>query len=390
MSDPAIAARDVRKVYPVFRTPVDLARRHAPERGNAVVALDGVSLDVHDGEVVGIVGRNGAGKSTLLRILAGISPPTDGVVLTSGTVHALLDLGAGYNVFLSGRRNAQQRLALLGVPRREIPDLVDEVAAFAELEDVLDHPLRTYSTGMRMRLAFAVATARRPDVLLIDEVLAVGDEFFADKSFLRIQELASSGRATVVASHDRAQTFRLCSRIVWLEDGRVRAEGRPEEVLHTYVAHLHAFEVTGRVRVLEVELVDADGQPVTEVRSGGTVSMRVRYEAARDEPPIAVIAEWHHAQTGEAVLSAWSGDNAFVAPAGVGRGSIEIEYPSLPLGAGEYDFIVTLADAAQGAFPLELYDMWGPYTGRPTRVRVVGDGDGGLLALPATWSVRAA
>jgi lipopolysaccharide transport system ATP-binding protein len=387
-----VQAERLRKVYPIFRTPLDLVRRHDPARGRAVVALDDVSLHVDEGEIVGLIGRNGAGKSTLLRILAGIAPPTAGTVRTTGQVYALLDISAGLNQFLSGRANVEKRLAFMGVPRSRIADGVEEIVDFAELDDVIDEPIRTYSSGMRVRLAFAIATSHWPDILLIDEVLAVGDEFFADKSFRRIQEMTSSGRATVVASHDWLQTFRLCSRIVWLDQGRVRAEGRPEDLLYDYATYLNAYKLTGDVRLEDVTIVDADGLPARAVASGDSVRVRVKYATSSGAPPFAVFCGWMHARTGESVFSSWSGDDRFVVTPEPSSGAFEIEYPALPLAGGEYDFVLFLADAAQGAYPVEYYDMWGPQAGHDTRVRVDGEpaDSSGLVRLDSTWSIRSA
>jgi ABC-type polysaccharide/polyol phosphate transport system ATPase subunit len=387
-----VQAERLRKVYPIFRTPLDLVRRHDPARGRAVVALDDVSLQIDEGETVGLVGRNGAGKSTLLRVLAGIAPPTAGTVRTTGNVYALLDIAAGLDLFLSGRQNVEKRLAFMGIPRHRVPDAVDEIVDFAELDDVIDEPIRTYSSGMRVRLAFAIATSHWPDVLLIDEVLAVGDEFFADKSFRRIQEMTATGRATIVASHDWLQTFRLCSRIVWLDQGRVRAEGRPEDVLYEYVAYLNAYKLTHEIRLDDVAIVEADGLPVRTVKSGDPVTVRVRYTAPSAAPPFAVICGWMHARTGESVFSSWSGDDRFLVTPDASSGAFEIEYPALPLARGEYDFVLFLADAAQGAYPVEYHDMWGPQAGHDTRLGVEGEpGEvSGLVHLESKWTLRSA
>lgn len=392
MSAPVVQAEGLRKVYPIFRTPLDLVRSHDPAGGRAVVALDDVSITVDEGEVIGLIGRNGAGKSTLLRILAGIAAPTAGTVRTNGSVHALLDIGAGLNPFASGRENVERRLAFMGIPRRRIGDAVDQIVDFAELDDVIDEPIRTYSSGMRVRLAFSIVTSHWPDVLLIDEVLAVGDEFFADKSFRRIQAMTDAGRATVVASHDWLQTFRLCSRIVWLDQGKVRAEGKPEDVLYDYVGYLNAYKLTNAVRLEDVAIFDREGKLTHSVVSGDQVTVRVAYARAVAASPFAVICGWMHARTGESVFSAWSGDDRFVVDSARGGGTFEIEYPTLPLASGEYDFVLFLADAAQGAFPVEYYDMWGPQAGHDTRIRVEGNAadSSGLVRLNSRWSLRSA
>lgn len=387
MSDHALTLERVSKIYPIFRTPLDYLRRHDPQSGRAAVALDAVSLTVDRGEVVGVVGRNGAGKSTLLRVAAGIAPPTSGSVRAAGTVYPLLDLNSGLNLYLSGRRNAVQLLELLGATRREALLAVDEIADFAGVQDAMDDLVRTYSTGMKIRLAFSIATSIRPDVFLLDEVLAVGDEFFAERSFERIREIAAGGRATVIASHDWNQTFRLCTRIVWLEDGRVRAEGAPHEILHEYLANLNAFELTKQVQIEQVEVCDDSGQPRREFAPGEPLRIRVSYRA-KEAKPFALTAGVMHSYNGQTLLAAWSGDDGFVAPA-TAEGAVEIRYAALPLAAGDYELYVALATPEQGPWPTHHLDMWNPLCGHDTQIHVTGTRREGFFELPVSWSVGA-
>jgi ABC-type polysaccharide/polyol phosphate transport system ATPase subunit len=389
LSESAILALDrIRKVYPVFRTPLDLVRPHHREH---VVALDGVSLELERGDVIGLIGRNGAGKSTLLRVAAGIAAPTAGRVARHGTVYPLIELSAGMSPFLSGRENARQKLTLVGFPKHEIEELVEGVIDFAELWDAVDEPLQGYSSGMRIRLAFSIATAFQPDVLLIDEVLAVGDEFFAAKSFRRIEELVHGGRAALVASHNWLQTFRLCTRIIWLENGRVRAEGTPGEIMNDYLAELNAFELNKRVRITSLEFVGAkgDGEGRRALRPGESMTIRLAWEAD-EATPFALISGWMNADNGETVFSAWSGDDGHVVEASGRSGTMELHYASVPLAPGHYQYWVCLADPAQGPFPVDYYDMWSPQTGRDTDVEVEGALDGALVRLPVEWRLEAA
>lgn len=387
LSEHALTLERVTKVYPIFRTPLDYLRRHDPEGGRAAVALDDVSLTVDRGEVVGVVGRNGAGKSTLLRVAAGIAPPTKGSVRAKGSVYPLLDLNSGLNLFISGRRNAVQLLELLGATRREALDAVDDIADFAGVRDAIDDPVRTYSTGMKIRLAFSIATSIRPDVFLLDEVLAVGDEFFAERSFERIREIAAGGRATVIASHDWNQTFRLCTRIVWLEDGRVRAEGAPHEILHEYLAYLNAFELTKQVRIERVDVCDDSGEQRREFDSGEALRIRVAYRADAAQP-FALTAGVMHSYNGQTLLAAWSGDDGFVVPAAA-HGTVEIRYPALPLVAGDYELYVALATPEQGPWPTHHLDMWNPLCGHDTQIHVSGARETGFFDLPVSWSAGA-
>jgi ABC-2 type transport system ATP-binding protein len=198
-----------------------------------VLALDGVDLVVAPGEMVGVVGRNGAGKTTLLRVVAGVLTPTEGRVRTVGTVVPLLGVGAGFQPDLTGRENTLLGLTMLGVSRRDAVGHLDSVVEFAELEDVIDRPIRQYSAGMVARLGFAVGTAERADVLLLDEVLAVGDERFQEKCLRRICEACAAGTAVLLVSHS-GSAISHCRRAVWIHDGRVAADGRPGEVLADY------------------------------------------------------------------------------------------------------------------------------------------------------------
>jgi lipopolysaccharide transport system ATP-binding protein len=189
-------------------------------------ALKDVSLDVQQGEVVGLIGRNGAGKTTLLKLLSRITRPTAGFAEIHGRVGSLLEVGTGFHPELTGRENIYLSGAILGMSRREIDRKMDEIVAFAEVERFLTSPLKFYSTGMQMRLAFAVAAHLEPEILLVDEVLAVGDLEFQKKCLGKMQEVSRSGRTIVFVSHQMGQMRRLCERVIWIEGGQVREHGR--------------------------------------------------------------------------------------------------------------------------------------------------------------------
>ena len=235
-------------------------------------------------------------------------------MLTQGSVYPLLDLDSGLNAHLSGRRNVVQRLEFLGASRREALDAVDEIAHFAGVQDAIDDAVRTYSSGMKVRLAFSIATSIRPDVFLLDEILAVGDEFFSERSFERIREIADGGRVTLVASHDWNLTFRLCTRIVWLEDGRIRADGTPHEIFDEYLAYLNAFELTKQVEIERVEICGDDGKERREFESGEPLRLRLWYRAT-EPAAFTLTAGILERYTGQTVVASWSGDDSFVVPA---------------------------------------------------------------------------
>jgi lipopolysaccharide transport system ATP-binding protein len=275
-------------------------------------ALRDVSFSVKSGEMLGVIGGNGAGKSTLLRLLGGVGLPDEGSVKVNGRIGALLDLGTGFHPELTGHENLYIAGVIGGLTRREITQRFDEIVAFAELEDFIDSPLRIYSTGMQMRLAFAVAVHIEPDILLIDEVLAVGDIAFQRKCLDRIGQFKKQGCAVVLVSHEAALVRQMCDQALWLRHGEVVAQGEADIVVGQYVAEMTAetkrrtpqdqppiltpggtelainknrfgsleAEVTG------VNLCDAQNRPVTEITSGQPLNVTISYQASIPMAPI--------------------------------------------------------------------------------------------------------
>ena len=211
-----------------------IVRRHKRRVGEHL-ALDAVSLSIAGGETVGIIGGNGAGKTTLLNVLARVLHPSAGRLRIVGTVVPMIDLVSGFHFDLTGRENVYMRGAYLGVPRRRIRERIDEVEAFADIGAFFDAPLRTYSAGMIVRLAFAAITSFDADIFLIDEALAVGDADFQRKCAARIEQLHAGGRTFVVVSHDLTRLAAMCDRVLWLDHGRVRSLGDPETVIGQYM-----------------------------------------------------------------------------------------------------------------------------------------------------------
>lgn len=199
-------------------------------------ALDGINLDVHQGEIFGIIGRNGAGKSTLLKVVSRVLIPTRGRVWLRGQVSPLLELGAGFHPELTGRENVMLNGTLLGHTSRELEERMDSIIDFAELGSFIEAPLRTYSSGMAARLGFAVATAWRPEILLVDEVLGVGDEAFREKCQRRMQTFREEGSTILMVAHDMATISALCPRAVWLQRGKIGLIGPADEVVKAYRA----------------------------------------------------------------------------------------------------------------------------------------------------------
>jgi lipopolysaccharide transport system ATP-binding protein len=256
MSQPALVTEDLSKQYRIgllqqagrtLREAITdaaaaplhrLRRREAAEPGASTIwALRNISLAIQPGEVVGIIGRNGAGKSTLLRILSRITEPTAGRVEIRGRVASLLEVGTGFHPELTGRENIQLNAAILGMTRREIARKFDEIVAFAEVEQFIDTPVKRYSSGMYLRLAFAVAAYLEPEILIVDEVLAVGDASFQKKCLGRMGDVARQGRTVLFVSHNLPALSNLCQRAVLLVDGMKRADGPSDRVIGEYIGH---------------------------------------------------------------------------------------------------------------------------------------------------------
>ena len=197
--------------------------------------LDGISFEVKKGEAIGLVGENGCGKSTTLKLLTRIMYPDSGTIEMRGRVSSIIELGAGFHPDMSGRQNIYINASIFGLSRKEIERRVNDIIAFSELEEFIDNPVRTYSSGMYMRLAFSVAINVDADILLIDEILSVGDEHFQNKCFDKMQELKDQGKTMVFVTHNMGSVKRLCDRAVWLCDGKIKMDGNTDEVVDEYV-----------------------------------------------------------------------------------------------------------------------------------------------------------
>lgn len=256
-------------------------------------ALRNVSFEVEAGEAIGLVGANGAGKSTLLKLITGTSLPTEGAIQFEGRVAALLELGMGFHPDFSGRQNAIMAGQLLGLGLSEIHALLPEIERFAEIGSAIDQPVRTYSSGMQMRLAFSVATAKRPDVLIVDEALSVGDAYFQHKSFERIRQFRREGTTLLIVSHDRYAIQSICDRAILLHEGRLLKEGKPDGVLDYYNAliadregqsirqeqlasgHMQTISGSAEAVIEQVRLLDSNGLNTEVVGVGEAVTVQV-------------------------------------------------------------------------------------------------------------------
>ena len=260
-------------------------------------AVRDVSIDIPKGSVYGLIGHNGSGKSTLLKMIGGIYRPTTGSITTDGRVAALIELGAGFHPDMSGRENIQLNGSLLGMSRKEINAVTDEIIDFSGLSEFINEPVKHYSSGMYVRLGFAVAVHMKPDVLLVDEVLAVGDEEFQRKCFDHLYALRKAGKTIIVVSHGLGQLEGLCDEVAWLEHGQLQQAGSTTDTIAAYLHRVNRDEAArnpnikatrpeddragnGVVRVTKAEIVSSAGEPINHAETGATFNIRVAFDVS--------------------------------------------------------------------------------------------------------------
>ena len=262
--------------------------------------LKHISFSIAPGEAVGIVGQNGAGKSTLLKIITGTLKPSEGSVHIDGRISAILELGMGFHPDLTGRQNVYHSAGLMGFTNQQIDAVIDELEAFAEIGEYFDQPVRTYSSGMQLRVAFGVVTAYRPEILIVDEALSVGDAYFQHKSLNRVREFQAQGTTLLLVSHDRGAIQAICDRAILLEKGTVIKDGNPEEVMDFYNAliaekenstikqivkedgKIETISGTGEATVEEIALYNSKNEMIEFVGVGESVELRVKVKVHKD------------------------------------------------------------------------------------------------------------
>lgn len=242
--------------------------------------LNGISFKIPKGQAVGLIGRNGCGKSTTLKLLTRILKPNSGTVDVEGRVSSLIELGAGFHPDMSGRENIYINATIFGLKKEEIDERLDEIIAFSELEEFIDNPVRTYSSGMYMRLAFAVAINVNADVLLIDEILAVGDISFQKKCFQRLKEIKEQGTTIVIVSHSMEQLYSICDRLIWLEEGRIKEDGEPKLIAMHYLDSMEDERIAKLAEVSRERLADERGRSILELTQN--VHPEARREGTHD------------------------------------------------------------------------------------------------------------
>jgi homopolymeric O-antigen transport system ATP-binding protein len=371
----------------IVRSPLSALRRTPHE---AFWALRDVSLEVHEGEVLGLIGRNGAGKTTLLKILSRITRPTAGWAEIRGRVRSLLEVGTGFHAELTGRENTFLSGSILGMSKREIERKFDEIVAFAEIDKFIDTPVKHYSSGMYVRLAFAVAAHLEPEILLVDEVLAVGDINFQKKCLGKMGDVARAGRTVVLVSHHLNQIRRLCNRAVWVDGGEVRQNGPAHQVVSAYESAMSSGDRSGKQvgerpatkgRFLRWELVQPDGGDPHVLNHLGPLTVNftidLRQSVKRGVHGIALF------NAERQLMWARAEQDLEFAP---GIHVLSHSFPTLPLRPGAYQWQVSFWDEG------EMLDLWDCVPGMSIATEVYqhhSDEWNGILNLPDDFSHRA-
>jgi ABC-type polysaccharide/polyol phosphate transport system ATPase subunit len=307
-----LLVQNVSKLYRLYKAPFDRIRELNPFRRTTLHtdfwALRDISFSVERGEIVSLIGPNGCGKSTLLQVVSGILQPTTGRVVTRGRIAALLELGAGFNPEFSGRENVFINGEIMGIARSEMDRNLSSIEAFAEIGDFIDRPVKEYSSGMYVRLAFSTAIHVNPDILIVDEALAVGDAVFANRCVRKFEELREKNITVLFVSHDLGLVKQLSRRAIFLLNGQIAAEGEPRHVIDRYIGLVlerqKAFQVSGGAKlaashrhgdgsseILDVTVLDGAGKPCGAVSSGDLITIRIRtvFHCARVEPMIGIL-----------------------------------------------------------------------------------------------------
>jgi lipopolysaccharide transport system ATP-binding protein len=371
-------------------------RKNAVEK-RTLWALKNLSFEIQQGELVGIIGRNGAGKSTLLKILSRITCPTSGRMQVDGRVASLLEVGSGFHDELTGRENIYMNGSILGMKKREIDQTMDAIVAFADLGKFLDTPIKRYSSGMRMRLGFSVAAHLSPDVMFVDEVLAVGDVGFQRKCLGAIRDLGQSGRTVLFVSHNLAAVENLCRRAIWISDGEVKKDGDSREVIRAYLSSMGTSDKTGldlttikqrkgtgAARLTRLQILDINGEPRRVIHSGDSVTFRLHYECKRPVPNL-LFGVRIYSSLGTLITETNTYSTGLEMEASPRRGYVDVDIDFLNLMPSSYHISIWTATVFEWhdlldnvtALEVEASDYYG--TGRGIESRF------GLMFLPCRW-----
>ena len=363
-------------------------------------ALKDVSFEVPAGEILGIIGRNGSGKSTLLKILSKITRPTFGTIRVAGRVASLLEVGTGFHEELTGRENIYLSGTLLGMERKRIEAKFDEIVAFAGIGQFVDTPVKYFSSGMTMRLGFSVAAHLESDILLVDEVIAVGDGEFQRKCLQTMGELRDIGRTVLFVSHNLAAVENLCSRAIWLDDGKLQRTGHPKEIIQEYMNtfgdtragvvdldRVTARRGSGKAQFCRIELLTMERQQRRAIASGDSLVIRLHYRAARRiEKP--VFGASIYTNLGTLVAHIHTYNSGFDIPSiGPGIGYVDVELPGLNLAPGCY--YVSLALSSPPSVLYDVVDHCAVFDVHPSSRYGLNRGlkNGAIMSLRCNWVV---
>ena len=370
---------------------------------DAVWALKDVSFEVEEGEVFGIIGRNGAGKSTLLKVLAKITYPTSGIRKVSGRVASLLEVGTGFHEELTGRENIYLNGSILGMTKREIDRKLDEIVDFSGVKKFIDTPIKRYSSGMRLRLGFAVAAHLDAEILLIDEVLAVGDAEFQKKCLKTMDNLSGTGRTVLFVSHNMEAIGSICQRVIWIDDGQIRQNSGTREVISDYLSsfagtrqqsydlsHIENRSGNGEIRYTRIEFLGSDRKPQKLIKSGDPLVARLHYHAKkRIHAPCFALEFFSEYGTKVTSFNTWS--SGFEIPfLTSGDGYIELEVDHLNIFGARY--YISLWSASAGNLWYDRLDQCAVIDVAPSDIyhsgREMTRQHFGLAIFPCKWELK--
>lgn len=358
MTNVVLEVDHLTKTFRIHRERANSLKQRIAAKGrnrfDEFIALEDVTFDVNEGEVFGVIGHNGSGKSTLLKCMAGILRPNGGSVRVHRRMSALLELGAGFHPELTGRENVFLNAAILGMGRRDIAERFDEIVDFSGLETFIDQPVKTYSSGMYVRLAFSVAINVDPRLLIIDEVLAVGDVTFQKRCLEKFVEFRNDGRTIVLVTHDLASVRNMCDRAIWLKQGHVSGEGDPTALVEAYTESMLGTSPqgetgstrrgSGEVLVTNIEMyVGDDASAVTRCRTGDTVRFRMFYTALRAVPR-PIFSLFIDTLGGATVSAPCTRDVGLIPDSVTGDGWVDVVFRDISLLPGAYDVHTVIHD----------------------------------------------
>ena len=393
-SSPVVVVENVSTKYRLYRERNQSIKVAIMRGGRAKVdmfwALQDVSFEVYQGSTTGLIGENGSGKSTMLKCLARILRPDTGSVSVTGKMSALLELGAGFHPELSGRENVFLNGAILGLKQKELAAKFDDIVDFAGIGQYIDEPVKNYSSGMYVRLGFSVAINVEPDILLVDEVLAVGDEAFQRKCLERFADLKNSGRTVIIVSHSMGSVINMCDHVIWFKKGRKMGDGDPRQVVEAYTGSITLAEHrptetgdrwgSGEARIERVTLLDRSGQQTTRVGSGEPLTVRLWYTTSQPiERPVFSVS----LQTlqGVVISNPTTREGGEVPEKLDGSGWVDLVLDHFPILPGTYDITASLTD----------FTLAHPYDVRRNVLRMDVDRKGpvetnGILSLGGHWA----